>query len=57
MVTLIASVQRCIHGALRRGDIHCCKRDVVWHATRDQYEQCADEKTRVERNFSPDDVC
>lgn len=57
MVTLFVTVQQRIHNALRRGDIHCCKRDVVWHATRDHYEQCADEKTRVERDSSPNNVC
>ena len=57
MVTLLMTVQQRIHNALRRGDIHCCKRDVVWHTTGNDYEKCADEKTRVERNSSPDDVC
>lgn len=57
MVTLFVTVQQRIHNALRRGDIHCCKRDVVWHTTRNHDEQCADEKTRVERDFSPDNVC
>ena len=57
MVTLSVTGQQRIHNALRCGDTHCCKRDVVWHTTRDHYEQCADEKTRVERDSSPDDVC
>ena len=57
MVTLLMTVQQPFHNAFRRGDIHCCKRDVVWHTTGDDYEKCADEKTRVERNSSPDDVC
>lgn len=57
MATLFVTAQQRIHNSLRRGDIHCCKRDVVWHTTRNHHEQRADEKTRVERGSSPDDVC
>lgn len=38
-------------------DVHGRERNIIWHATRDQHEQCADEQTRVERNPSIDDVC
>ena len=57
MVTLLMSAWSRNDGVSKHEDEHCCKRDITWHSSCDQYKKRADEETTVKRDFPSDDIC